>query len=345
MNLRLPRESVPEAGDPWASSGQAVGPLCGLADGQGESIPDDRVAILLSTYNGAPFVAAQLHSLLGQTHQDWVLFWRDDGSSDGTQAIVTEFLAGLPPDRATSLPQDGRVGSGESFMRLLQSADAAGYRTMAFADQDDVWLPDKLARGVDRLQQVSGGQVPALYCARQMLVDTQLHPIALSRCLRRPPSFPAALTQNIAAGCTAMLNGPAAALVGRSRRPATCMHDWWCYLVVAAAGGQVVMDEQPVLLYRQHAGNLVGASSSSVRRGIAALRRGPRIFMQMFRQNVAALADQSDLLAPSAAAQVVALDRALQGGRLCRLRALRMPGLTRQTRSETLLFRLWFLFG
>ncbi len=344
MTLRLPRENVPEAGDPWASPGQAGDPLCGLAGGQGEAIPDGRVAVLLSTYNGAPFVAAQLHSLLAQTHHDWVLFWRDDGSSDGTQAIVTEFLAGLPPDRATSLPQDGRVGSGESFMRLLQSAGAAGYRTMAFADQDDIWLPDKLARGLGRLQRISG-EAPALYCARQMLVDTQLHPIALSRPLRQPPGFPAALTQNIAAGCTAILNGPAAALVGQSRRPAACMHDWWCYLVVAGAGGQVVVDEQPVLLYRQHAGNLVGASSSSLRRGIAALRRGPRMFMQMFRQNVAALADQSDLLAPSAAAQVVTLDRALQGGRLRRLRALRMPGLARQTLSETLLFRLWFLLG
>jgi len=302
------------------------------------------VAILLSTHNGAPFLAAQLHSLLAQTHRDWMLYWRDDGSSDSTRAVVTSFAAGLPAERSAMLNNNGRVGSTESFMRLLRTASAAGHIAVAFADQDDVWLPEKLARALAALKQVPDG-VPALYCGRQVLVDAGLRRIAISFAVRRPPGFPAALTQNIATGCTVMLNRAAATLIARSEPPAATMHDWWCYLVVAAAGGQVLADNEPVVLYRQHYRNVVGAPATQFRRALRALRRGPGAFMRIFRQHVAALRDQADLLAPVAGAQVAALDRALDGGLLGRLAALRMPGLIRQSWPETMLFRLWFLLG
>ena len=107
----------------------------------------------------------------------------------------------------------------------------------------------------------------------------------------------------------------------------------------------MVTDDAPVVLYRQHPGNVVGAPPNRFRRGIAAMRRGPRAFMRMFRQHVAALEEQSDLLASPAATQVRRLERALRGGRLQRLRALRMAGLVRQNPLETALFRLWFLIG
>lgn len=52
--------------------------------------PADRpsVAILLSTYNGAAYLPALLDSLDAQTLTDWVLLWRDDGSSDGTVPLI-----------------------------------------------------------------------------------------------------------------------------------------------------------------------------------------------------------------------------------------------------------------
>ncbi len=305
---------------------------------------DRQVAILLSTHNGAPFLAAQLHSLLAQTHRAWVLYWRDDGSSDSTRAVVTSFLRTLGPGRFVEVESEGRVGGTESFLRLLRVAHAAGHCAVAFADQDDVWLPEKLARGVAALEGVPEG-VPALYCGRQVLVDARLRHIALSLALRRKPAFLAALTQNIATGCTMMLNRIAVGLIGGSLPPAATIHDWWCYLVVSAAGGSVLADDEPVVLYRQHDGNAVGAPSTQFRRAVAALRRGPRPFMRVFRQHIAALAAQPHLLTGQCGAQVAALDRALHGGVLPRLMALRMPGLIRQTWPETALFRLWFLIG
>ena len=192
----------------------------------------------------------------------------------------------------------------------------------------------------------ASGNAPALYFARQQLVDAGLRPIGLPPPLRRPPGFPAALTQNLATGCTLMLNRAAAELVAASTAPAAANHDWWCYLVVAGAGGRLLSDATPTVLYhRQHAGNVVGAPASLLSRGLAALRRGPDGFMNILRQNVFALADQPHLLAPAAAAQAMAIARALRGGPLDRWRALRLPGLRRQTWQETLVFRLWFLLG
>jgi hypothetical protein len=162
---------------------------------------------------------------------------------------------------------------------------------------------------------------------------------------RRRPGFPAALTQNIATGCTIMLNRAAATLVGGSKAPAACMHDWWCYLLVAAAGGRIEADREPVVLYRQHDGNLIGASASRWRRAVAALRRGPGAFMTVFRQNVATLQAQESLLTGAARDDLAQIAAALQGGTWQRMAALRRPGFRRQTMLETLLFRIWFLLG
>jgi len=307
-----------------------------------EAPASGRVAILLSTYNGEQFLAEQLASLQSQTMRDWLLYWRDDGSSDATPRIMADYLATLGADRGFIVPGDARVGASESFLRLLRVATADASDVVAFADQDDVWLPEKLARGLRALAAVPSDE-PALYCARQVLVDATLQRLADSPTIRHRPAFPAALTQNIATGCTLMLNRAAAMLIAESRAPGGTLHDWWSYLVVAAAGGRLLFDPTPVVLYRQHAANMVGAPASMLQRGVAALRRGPQSFMQIFRQNVAALAGQPELLSPAASAQIATIARALDGGVMQRCAVLRMRGLRRQTWPETMLFRLWFM--
>ncbi|HUB16973.1 MAG TPA: glycosyltransferase family 2 protein [Acetobacteraceae bacterium] len=302
------------------------------------------VAVLLSTHNGAPYLEAQLRSLLAQTYRNWRLYWRDDGSADNTRRLMAEFAAELGPDRSTIVRGNGRIGTAESFLTLLRAAHADGHGITAFADQDDVWLPEKLARGVAALE-AAGPNAAALYCARQLLVDATLQRLAVSFPLRRPPGFPAALTQNIATGCTIMLNRRAAALLAASRPPAACMHDWWCYLLIAAAGGMILADREAVVLYRQHENNLIGASASRTRRAIAALRRGPGAFMTVFRQNVAALEEQGELLTPAARQHIATIARALRSGHWRRVAALGLPGFVRQTWLETVLFRIWFLIG
>ena len=300
------------------------------------------VAILLSTFEGERFLVPQLHSLLSQTHRDWVLYWRDDGSGDGTRQVMSDFLPRLGPNRAVILEENVRIGATESYMCLLRRAYADGNPVLAFADQDDVWLPEKLSRGVAQLVAVQDG-VPALYFARQVLVDASLRRIALSYRVRRPPGFPASLTQNLATGCTVLMNRAAMALIAERPAPAGSLHDWWSYIVVSAHGGRLIADNEPTVLYRQHDSNTIGAPRSPWRRAIAALRRGPEPFMRLLRGYVTALSLQTDQMQLPARHQLAQIAWALEGGLRRRLTVLRMPEFRRQTWIETLLFRLWFL--
>lgn len=308
---------------------------------------EPRIAILLSTFNGARYLREQLDSLLAQSFPNWTLYWRDDGSSDDTVALMDEFAASAGQGRCVRIDgPPGRLRPTGSFLALLESVHAAlGEDDMvAFADQDDVWLPEKLSRGASALRQAAT-TVPSLYCARQILVDAELRRIGVSPGIAHPAGFPAALTQNVTTGCTIMLNRAAAGVIARSHPPSATLHDWWCYLVVTAAGGILLDDDEPVVLYRQHTANLVGAPRSMARRAVAAMQRGSSVFMNVLRQHVAALVAQPELMSPTTRAQVMAIHQALNGNKLRRLAVLRMPGLRRQTWPETMLFRLWFLLG
>ena len=301
------------------------------------------MAILLSTFNGERFLAAQLDSLINQTRRNWELCWRDDGSDDATVPLMQAFTAGAGRGRCRRSDAEARrLGITASFMQLLRAAPPAP--CVAFADQDDVWLPEKLARGVDRLAAVAP-DLPALYCARQILVDAALQTLRLSSPVPAEPSFPASLTQNVATGCTVMLNQAAVRLIAGSTPPPGSLHDWWCYLVVSAWGGMILVDPVPTVLYRQHPANAVGAPSTMTRRAIAAVRRGPDVFMQMFRAHVGALRGQPGLLSTEAQHALDVIAAGLDGSAAARLRALLLPGLRRQNWQETALFRLWFLLG
>jgi Glycosyl transferase family 2 len=311
------------------------------------AIVGSRIFILLSTHNGATYLRAQLESLMTQTHANWVLYWRDDGSTDATVTILTEFAETLGSSRCVRiLEPTQRLWPAASYMALLRAAAPAlgASDSVAFVDQDDVWLPDKLARGVAAMTDADRN-TPTLYCARLMVVDASLQHIRETSIFPQRCGFPASLTQNIAAGCTIVLNRRAVALVAESMPPSASPHDWWCYLLVTAAGGRVVVDDAVVALYRQHRGNHIGVPPSTMRRAIAALRRGPGVFMNVLRQHLAALIARPDLMCETAQSNVRTLHRALQGNFRQKLRALRLPGLCRQNRLETALFRLWFLIG
>ena len=297
------------------------------------------VAILLATYNGEKYLKAQLDSFVSQTHSDWALLWRDDGSNDGTRAVMQQFTATIGADRCSEITgTDGRIGATASFMTLLRAA--AGYPLVAFADQDDVWLPEKLARAVAGLNTVPDSE-PGLYCARHLVVDAELHPRGESYRLRRPPGFPDALVQNVVTGCTAMLNRAAATLIAATDPPAGSVHDWWSYILVSAAGGRVIADDTPVILYRQHGSNAIGVTPSTLIRAFRAMRRGPAAFSRQLHAHVAALQQRRDLLSPTARTRLDAVTTALNAGPFQRIGLICGGQLRRQTWMENLLLVWW----
>lgn len=302
-----------------------------------------RVAILLSARNGERFLQEQLDSLASQTHGRWTLFWRDDGSSDATLSILRDFTRTHGERRVRFVPGEGRLGVTQSYLYLLDHARRSGCAFFAFADQDDVWFADKVARALEALRGVPEA-TPGIYCARQVLVDAKLRQIGQSPRFRHA-HFRSAMTQNIATGCTIMLNPSAADLVLASKPPANVLHDWWCYLLISGANGTILADSGAVLMYRQHAQNLIGAPSSLLRRGLAALLRGPAPFMRMMRDHLTALQEHGNLLCPHAREDLSVVLAAMSGGPRQKFRALSLEGLRRQTWLETLLFRIWFISG
>ena len=299
------------------------------------------IAILLSTFNGARYLQEQLESIADQSYQNWQVLWRDDGSSDRSREIMETFAKRVGCSRCVEIgPRGARLGAAKSFFALLKKAE--GYRLVAFADQDDVWLPDKLQRAADRLIVLTPG-VPSLYCGRQAIVGEHLERRGLSPLPHFGPGFPSALLQNIVTGCTAMLNQEAVRLVNSVPPPNNTVHDWWSYIVVAAAGGNIIFDPTPVILYRQHGHNAIGAISPIVPRALKALRRGATPFLRQLDEHVVALEASEGTLVPSARMTVWKIRRALLRGRMARIGLMREAGFRRQTRLENLGMAMWML--
>ncbi len=300
-----------------------------------------RGAVLMAVRNGARFLPEQLDSLSAQAGPPLTLLWRDDGSDDGSGDVIDAWAARHgTPCRQVRQPE-GRLGAARGFLALLAAApdDAAFF---AFCDQDDVWLPGKTARAVAALAAVPEGR-PALACARQRLVDAALQPLGESTLPARPPGFGNAIVQNIATGCTIVLNPAARALLlAAPPPPPGSMHDWWAYILVTGAGGQVLFDPEPALLYRQHGGNTIGADPPLADRLRRALRRGPGGFTAMVGSHLDCLAAVEPLLAEEAR-RVLGLLRNMRGrGPLGRLRLARQAGLYRQSRAQDVAMALWF---
>ena len=214
------------------------------------TLPPIKVVVLMSTYNGERYVVEQLTSILQQLPPGGRIIVRDDGSRDGTVALVEAI-----GDARVAVIRGTNLGFGASFLTLLTVVSADADLVM-FSDQDDVWLPGKIDRAWRHLQSLGG--VPALYGSAQMLADQHLVPIHATPPWPRGPSLAGALTENIITGCTAALNRSALLLLQQAGVPrGVRFHDWWMYLVVSAFG-RVIHDDAPTLLYRQHGANHIG---------------------------------------------------------------------------------------
>lgn len=289
------------------------------------------VTVLMGLRDGAAHLGAQLDSLAVQTHRDWTLIASDDGSVDATRAILADFGATGARVRCVDGPCMGFAANYLTMLRRLPPAPG----WVALADQDDIWLPDRLARGLAALE---GRDTPALYCSRTWIVPPDLSTRRLSPPRPRPPGFANALVQNIAAGNTILLNPAAAALAVAAAAEAgqVIAHDWWLYQLVTGAGGAVEHDDRPTILYRQHAGNLIGSNDGWLARG----RRVRQMLRGDFRHwntvNLAALRASAHRLTPGARTLLEGFATARDlPGPWARLGALQALGLYRQTRAST----------
>lgn len=291
-----------------------------------------RVAILCATYNGAGRLPEQIASWRAQTVTNWHVTFCDDGSTDGTLELTGE-LAEAEPERFTVVRNRRNLGFCDNFLRNLHLLPDAPFHS--FSDQDDIWYPDKVSRACNWLAQIDAS-VPALYFARTEIVSDDLAPLGLSPRFDHPPAFRNALVQSIGGGNTITFNraGRGLILAALPRGPVVS-HDWWLYILFSGAGGAVRYDREPVLKYRQHGGNLVGANNS----GIELAKRFRRAWQGQWKAwnhlHEAALDEVSQVLTEENRAIYATFKRVLHGRRRERMRALRQGGFFRQSALQT----------
>ncbi len=235
------------------------------------------VSILLAAYNGDKYLPQQLASLQAQTYEDFRILWQDDGSTDDTAALLRAASDGAARIRPGT-QQGQHLGAAGNFLSLMVQDDAP-YTTLC--DQDDVWHAEKLARCMQAMQTAEaryGTDTPLLvhHDSRVVSADgTVLHESFFrhqgwdgSAC-----TLPRLLVQNNVTGCTCLMNAALRRLVAEhAQAEKLFMHDWFIALT-AAAFGQIIFINEPLLDYRQHSTNALGASRTSLlRRGLAALR-------------------------------------------------------------------------
>lgn len=291
------------------------------------------VTVLMAVYNGAPTLPAQLDSLMAQTHTNWRLIVSDDGSSDDSRAVLESF-AKIAPVQIVDGPGQGFV---HNFLSLLAQSDQGG--TVALSDQDDVWFPDKLARALAHLDALPA-QHPALYCSRRVNWRPETNRRRVSRSYPQPPGFANALVENIAAGNTIVMNAAAVDLARATLSAAQQVpfHDWWLYLLITGAGGTVIHDPSPGLLYRQHAGNVLGqgegfVARQRVRRGVVGGGYAARI-----DQNLGALQQVVHVFTLENRSRLEMFAAARQAGLWRRLVLMWRSGVRRQGRLARLGF-------
>ncbi|WP_425074084.1 glycosyltransferase [Sagittula sp. S175] len=280
------------------------------------------VTILMACHQGAAHLQEQLDTIAAQRGVDWRLVASDDGSTDGTAAILQAFRASHPDRvRLRQGPRrGGRWGASMHFLDLLCDPDVPD-GPVALSDQDDLWYPEKLKQALLHLENAQG---PAIYSARSRHVTEDGRPLGPSRSFHGAASFGNALVENRVSGHSAVLTAAALRLV-RSVGPVEVpFHDWWLYLLLTGAGGEVIHDARVMLDYRQHGGNVLGAPRGALSR----LARLSRVFgpegPAMQRANRAALLRALPFLTPETRALLAALDMAPRCGPLRALRLTRL---------------------
>jgi glycosyltransferase involved in cell wall biosynthesis len=228
-----------------------------------------KLSVAMCTYNGARYVREQLESIATQTRPPDELVVCDDHSTDETPDIVAGFA------RTSSFPvrlhiNEKNLGSTSNFAHALSICNAD---FIAFSDQDDVWLSDKLARLEKSLHDGAG-----LAFTNGALVDRSLIPLGPTvwqtlrfgereqRLFHEGHAFDVLLDHNVATGAAMAFRTEYRDLivpipVGLTHDGVPVLHDWWAALLIAAVG-KIVFIPEPLFKYRQHEHQQLGSSST-----------------------------------------------------------------------------------
>lgn len=248
-----------------------------------------KVGVLLAAFNGEPWLAEQILSILEQKCVDVHLYISLDKSDDSSMSICNKFC--LEHKNVTLLPYGATFGgAGKNFYRLFIDVDISDYDFIALSDQDDIWNPDKLISSVDILSEYDGysSNVIAFWeDGREILINKAQE--------KKEWDY---LFEAAGPGCTYVLRRDVAIkfktwLIEHYDKIThdIALHDWLIYAFCRHFGYRWFIDHRPGMRYRQHANNQVGTNNSIS----AAKKRLLLIKRKWYRNQVTKIAEHLEL--------------------------------------------------
>lgn len=221
-----------------------------------------RILILLATYNGLHYLPALIESITNQKNVQIQVNISDDNSNDGTYQYIENLST--QDVRFKLLPTIGLFGSaGRNFYRLITDSDFSNFDYVAFADQDDIWFPDKLSNHVELIKQhkvdaVSSNVIAFWSDGKEKLIKKS-----------QPQREHDYIFESAGPGCTFLMTPW---LVNQVKQVlsssnfstianSVALHDWLTYAVCRSLGHTWLIDSYPSVQYRQHAHNVIGANN------------------------------------------------------------------------------------
>jgi hypothetical protein len=224
------------------------------------------VGIALAAYQPNPvWLAEQLASFTTQTHTEWICMITLDSPLQELGS-VSDLRPFMRDERFIWVENSERLGLRSNFQKATQLLLGRGVDLIAFCDQDDIWLPEKLAESVAAMR--SHGPLSMVYCDAYIFVDgvkrsERLHEYTIKT--DGEMSIAERIIQPQVSGFCEVFDASLARL--HPTIPAESPdHDHW-YSLVATAYGGVHRINKPLALYRQHEGNTIGISAVRLAQG------------------------------------------------------------------------------
>lgn len=219
-----------------------------------------KISVAMCTYNGELFLQEQLDSILIQEVLPDELVVCDDGSTDQTIDLLERFAKAAPFKVSIFKNNQQPLGSTKNFEKAISLCSG---EVIVLSDQDDVWMPNKtymLKRAID------GGA--GLAFSNAILVNNDLEPLGYSlfdffnlskieiELINDNRLIEVLLRRNIVTGATLAFSSKYSKLIMPISR--NWVHDAWIALLIASIGSVHVIHE-PLIKYRQHSNNQIGA--------------------------------------------------------------------------------------
>lgn len=286
-----------------------------------------RFSVVLAAYNGMMYIEDQIRSILLQKNVELQLFISVDQSTDGTEDCLADWALSEPRLTLLSFGQHFG-GAGPNFYRLLREVDLSGFDYLSFADQDDIWHPEKLWRA----HSLMTAQNAVGYSSN----FTAFWPSGVVRVVNKawPQRTWDFLFESAGPGCTYVLHSSVALPLQQFVRNADAnvvrvdYHDWLIYAFARFHNYPWVIDSWSSMQYRQHAHNQIGVNS------------GWRSFWLRVRKILSGYGfEQSLLIADLVQASALpVVQRGLRGGRLGYLWLALRATQCRRKRIDQMLF-------